>query len=128
MLTIESKFQTVRQDFAFCCNTKHLMIDVCGDTFYFISLGEQPAYRVISALANDKFFGMWDTRGVLHPTLDSTQWNWSRRGLWLTCFYKQPSSEGIARVYAMIRGQDTLRRFLELIKWKWYYGIKGSYI
>jgi len=99
-----------------CGNTECLLDARGNDSFYFVSLGERQAYRIIGAIVNDRFFGLWDVCGVLHPAgPDSTQWNWNERGLWLTVFYREPAHSGIARVYAVVKGLDTLRRFFRTI-------------
>ncbi len=67
-------------------------------------------FKIIDAIVSDRYFGLWDTRGILHPKPNATQWNWSRRGLYLTCFYREPRNRGLADILVKCTSQESFER------------------
>jgi len=68
------------------------------------------AFKIIDVIVSDRYFGLWDTNGILHPTPGSTQFNWSQRGLFMTCFYREPRTRGFADILVKCTSQESFER------------------
>ena len=68
--------------------------------------------RLLDEVSRNRFFGFWDTDGVLHPNRHCTQYNWKDQGLFLNVQYL---SMGIADVLAVIIKDESYERFLRIL-------------
>lgn len=68
--------------------------------------------RLLNEVFKDRFFGVWDTDGILHPNKSCTQYNWRRQGLFLNVQYIR---KGVADILAVITKDESYERFLRII-------------
>jgi len=68
--------------------------------------------HLLNEVFKDRYFGCWDTNGILHPNKTSTQYNWSRQGLFLNVQYTR---RGIADFLAVVIGDESYERFLRIL-------------
>jgi hypothetical protein len=97
----------VQDSYESCGNTDSLSR---GNIVFSKLLVNRLAYKYIDAITNDRYFGLYDTKGILHPTCNSTQFNWSQRGLSITCYYREPKTRGFADILVKCTSQESVQR------------------
>lgn len=80
-----------------------------------VMLYDHDAFGFITNIARRIGFGLHDTRGTLEPCPGATQWNWKDRGLFVTCFYKNPRWKGIADILIISSTPEATRLVQSLI-------------
>lgn len=74
-----------------------------------VMLHDHDAFRLITDIERRIGFGLHDTIGTLEPCSGATQWNWQHKGLYVTCFYKEPRWRGIADILIISTTPESTR-------------------